>query len=70
MEANFYTQNHSTINGRNIWLYLISCPIGNIYIVEYEKQNLELNRFLINESLQKAEKMYDNICVKIIKGTA
>lgn len=68
METNFYTQNHSVINGRNVWLYLITCPVGDIYIVEYEKKTLELEKHLIYASLQKAEKKYDDISMKMIKG--
>lgn len=67
-ETAFYQQNHSTIDGRNIWHYLIVTPIGHIHVVQYEERSLELKRFIIDESLSKAEKKYTQICVGIAKG--
>lgn len=67
-EAKFYTQKESRINGRGVWLYLIDCPIGYIYIVEYEDRRLGLNRFIFGADLDKAERKYDAICTKILKG--
>ena len=69
METKFYTQRHSEINGRNVWLYLIVCPLGYIYFVEYEKKTLELEKFYFGACEEKAEKKYNSICSKMIKGT-
>lgn len=66
-EAKFYTQNHSVINGRNVWLYLISCPIGNIFIIEYEQKDLSLMR-VFRQSNDEAEKLYDKISIKMVTG--
>lgn len=68
MEANFYVQNHSVINGRNIYLYLISCPIGDIYFVQYEQKDMSLNDIYVGRSNQKAEMKYEEISVKMVKG--
>lgn len=68
MEANFYTQNHSTINGRNIWLYLITSPIGNQFFIQYEQKDLQIDTIYIGESTEKAEKKFDAISVKMVKG--
>ena len=67
-EADFYTQAHSVINGRNVWHYLVVTPIGHIHIVQYEQKGLEIKRFIIDESNQKAEKKYDQICMQMVKG--
>ena len=68
METGFYQQNHSTINGRNVWHYLIITPIGYIHVVEYEQRSLEIKRFIIDGDLDKAEKKYEQICVGMAKG--
>lgn len=68
MEAGFYTQKENSINGRKIWLYLISTPIGQFAIVEYEKQGLEVTRKIFDEDYEKAEKYFDNVCRRIIGG--
>lgn len=67
-EANFYMQQHATINGREVFLYLITCPIGYIFVVQYEDRYKALETILINASLQKAEKKFEGICTKILKG--
>ena len=59
MDANFYQQNHSIINGRNVWHYLITTPIGNFSVVEYEQTGLEIKRFIFDESYEKAEKKFE-----------
>lgn len=69
MEAGCYTQRENTINGRKIWLYLISSPIGNIAVVDYEiARELTIVRKLFSEDYEKAERYFDNICRRIISG--
>ena len=64
----FYTQEHCTIYGRNVWHYLASLPIGQIHIVEYEGSDYAIHRTIIDESNQKAEKLFNRICRKMLKG--
>ena len=66
--ANINLQNHSMINGRNVWHYLISTSIGNFSIVEYEQPSKEIKRFIFNESYEDAEKKYESLVIGIIKG--
>ena len=65
---NFYTQEQSTINGRNVWRYLVSTPIGNIHIVQYEQRTMEIKTFLFKEHLEDAERKYKSIVRGILSG--
>ncbi len=67
-DCKFYMQAHSTINGRNVWHYLIVCPIGNYHVVQYEQRDMVIKEFVIPESLQKAEQKYDSLCMQLVKG--
>lgn len=58
MESKTYTQQHSEVNGRNVWHYMIATPIGHIHVVEYEQRGKELARTLIDEDNDKAEKLF------------
>jgi len=64
--AKFYEQEKATINGRLIAHYLCSTPIGDIHIVQYENQSLEVIDEYLGFSNQKAEKSFNKICKKII----
>ncbi len=64
----FFTQEHSDINGRNVWRHLVATPIGNINIVQYEKVSKEIITFLYDENLEAAEKKYKSIIKAIIGG--
>lgn len=68
-DCRLYTQNHSTINGFGVWHYLIETPIGYIHVVEYEKPDKELKRYIIDGDYEAAERKYNYICRAIINGT-
>ena len=68
-EASFYTQAHNIINGREVWHYLICCPIGDIHILEYEAKTHELFRIFIGASNQEAEQKFERLCIRMLKGT-
>lgn len=67
-EAKFYTQKHAEINGRNVWLYLVSCPIGNIFVLQCENEYQELITFFHFNDLDSAEAQFERICIKIVRG--
>jgi hypothetical protein len=66
---NFYAQEQSNVNGRNVWRYLVVTPIGNINIVQYEKKGKELETFLYEERLGVAERKYKTIIRGILNGS-
>lgn len=66
--AQLYQQNHSTINGRQIFHYMIDTSIGQLNIIEYEQNDLTLKRYIIDGNYEKAEKKYDQLCIQMIKG--
>lgn len=66
--AHMYQQNHSKINGRNIWHYLLDTAIGHIHIVEYEQKDLSLKRYIVEGSNAKAEKKFDQLSMQMVKG--
>lgn len=35
-EASFYTQEDAVINGKHLWVHLVSTPIGGIWVVQIE----------------------------------
>lgn len=66
--AKLYCQKQNLINGRNVWLYLVSSSVGNISIVDYEETGLEIKRKIYEEHYEDAEKYFDSICRKILAG--
>ena len=53
------TLKESKINGRGVWLYMISTTIGELYVVEHEQQSLEIkDDGLFHNNREKAEKTY------------
>lgn len=68
METKFYQQNHSIINGRNVWHYLITTPVGDYHLIHYEQQDMAIKEFIIPNSNDKAEKKFDQICIQMVKG--
>lgn len=64
--AHLYLQRQNTINGRNVFFYLIQSAIGNICVVEYEDEKQELKRKLFDEHYEKAETYFENVCRKIL----
>lgn len=67
-EAKFYMQAHSKINGRNVWHYMVSTPIGDYHIVEYEQKDSSIKEFVFPHNNQKAEQKYDSLCIEMVKG--
>lgn len=63
----FYTQEHCTIFGRNVWHYLAVLPIGQIHIIEYEGKDNAMHRTIIDESNSKAERLFKNTCKKMLE---
>lgn len=67
--ANLYCQQETVINGRHVWLYLVSTSIGNICIVDYEgKTDPMITRKVFTEDYDKAERYFQTICMKKVKG--
>ncbi len=69
MEKNamFYTQKKITVEEREATLNLIDCPVGYIYVIEYEDKHHGLNHLVI-EDLDKAEKMFKTLVNKMLDG--
>lgn len=69
MENNttFSQLEHFTLNGRNTWLYEINTPIGDFYVVDSENKYAEIVRTVVF-SKQDAEKRFEKICTKMLKG--
>ena len=71
MDARFYTQNVSTINGRNIAHYLVDTSVGQINVIQYEKPKPyypELETVLIYGDYEKAEKKFSSLCKQMLDG--
>lgn len=71
MEGNsmFTTLAESTINGQKVWKHLLSTPIGNIYVVQYEvKTEHNILTFLFEEDLGAAERKYKQLIRGITSG--
>lgn len=67
----FFTQSESSINGRKVWHYLVSTPIGQINVVQYEqggKKMHEIKTFLFEERYDAAERKYASIVKGILSG--
>lgn len=65
--ATMYTQAESKINGRSVWHFLIDTPIGQIHVVDYEAEDMHIERTIINGDNEKAERKYKAICKKLIE---
>lgn len=63
----FYTHEHCTIYGRNVLHYIAALPIGQIHIVEYEGKDMAVHRTIIDESNQKAERLFKRLCKKMLE---
>lgn len=64
----FYTQQHNIINGHGVWHYLVSTPIGDIHIVEWEGKGMELDRVIIYADNEKAERKFNAVCKAMLSG--
>lgn len=68
LECVFSIMSRSVIKGRRVWLYELKTPIGDLYIVQWEKQRSELEEKYFGHSYQKAHKHYTSVCNKILEG--
>ena len=68
MDTNFYTQAGCEINGRHVWFYLITSPIGDTEIIQYEMKSYEIKEYVFRGEYEKAEKKYQSLCLQMIKG--
>ena len=68
MDAKLYELAHSTVDGRNIWLYQIESPIGDFHIVDYERKDQSIKRTIFEEQRNRAEKKYTETVKKIAGG--
>lgn len=64
--ADFYTQRTAEINGRHVWFHLTSTPIGNIFAVQYEDNQMEIQTKLFFNDYSKAEKAFKSVATKIV----
>lgn len=63
-----YTQQSSTINGRNVWHYLLDTPLGYIFVVEYEQPSKEIKRYIFDGDNDKATRKYSSLVKAIASG--
>lgn len=56
--TNVFTNEHATINGRNVWLHMVATDIGNIFIVQHENEGMEVITKLFFNDLDEAELVY------------
>lgn len=72
MEYNstYYMFDSMTLNERHVWLQVIDSPIGNIYVVQYEKPKPfgDIESKLFYNELDKAEAYYRRVCKKMVDG--
>lgn len=72
MEHNstYYLFDSMTLNERHAWFQTIESPIGNIYVIQYErpKPDMSIETKLFYEDFEKAESYYRRTCKKVIDG--
>lgn len=67
--ASLYLQRSSVIDGRNVWLYLITSSIGNIAVVDYEVAGeRNIKRKMFEEHYDDAEKYFETVSRKMLSG--
>lgn len=66
--ANLYEQKKADINGFSVWLYMISCSIGNLFIVEWEGRGKDIHDKIFREDIAGAEKLFKKKCTNLING--
>jgi hypothetical protein len=70
--SNCFTQSENRINGRGAWHYLISTPIGDFHIVEYEKYEKpiekDLKRYMFDSNDAAVRKLH-SILRGMVSGT-
>lgn len=69
MNSTTYTQEEMALqNGRHAWLYLVSTPINDIQVVQYEEPGFEIKTRLFYSDYDKALAYYKRICKKMVDG--
>lgn len=64
----FSVLSHSVIDTRNVWIYELTTPLGDIYVVDWQKPDETVERRLFDGEKSKAEKLYTSIVTKIANG--
>lgn len=67
-EAKFYTQEHATIYGHGVWHYLITTPIGQFHVVEWEGAGMQIGRKIIEDDNASAERLFKKKCTDLLNG--
>lgn len=67
-EASFTLLREAKVDGRGIWLYQISTPIGDIYAVQFEYETKEIETSLSFNVKEKAEKAFVSYVEHIVQG--
>ena len=65
--SNLFQQEHAIIHGRNIWHWLLTTPIGDFHIVQYEEKGMEIVEKISPGSNELAEKQFKKYCNKVLK---
>lgn len=63
----FFTQQESKINGHGVWHYLIDTTIGQFHVVEWESDAMQIERAIIDNDNDAAEKKFKRVCQQLIK---
>ena len=64
--AECYQQEKATIYGHNIFHYLVCTDIGDIHIVQFEDENMELKTEMFLNDNRVAEKCFKRFCNRIL----
>lgn len=67
METGYFVQETACIYGHNIGHYLITCPLGNIHVVQWEGYCQKIERKYFEDN-NKAERYFKRICNQILNG--
>lgn len=66
--ASFYTHKEALIdNAYHVWLHLTSTPIGDIWIVQYEHLDMQIETFMFFNDYDKAMKKFKSCVNKLSK---
>lgn len=68
--ATYWMFDTMTLNDRHVWLQVIDSPVGNIYIVQYERPHpyMDVITKLFYLDFGKAEAYYKRICKQMVDG--
>ena len=56
-DSKLYTQKESIINGHHVWHYLISTPIGDYHVIQYEELDMTISEKIVRTNTE-AEQIY------------